>query len=133
MNSIHLAGFLVKQLSLSETDTHEDTFHLSYQSRYPTDDDKLFSILFTVNILSHEKYQLDIAYEALFKTDESITDEFKQSHFIKTNAPAIAYPYLRAFISTLTLNAGHSPILIPTVNFQALANAQQEQKAIDPP
>ena len=39
----------------------------------------------------------------------------------KANAPAIAFPYVRVFISNITLNAGYNPIVLPSFNFIKLA------------
>ena len=57
-----------------------------------------------------------------FITDEQITEEFKHSHFPKINAPAIAYPYLRAYVSNLTLQSGVTPVMLPTINFVKFEN-----------
>ena len=51
-----------------------------------------------------------------------ITEDFKLSSFPKINAPAIAFPYLRAFVSNLTLQSGLEPVILPSINFVQLAN-----------
>jgi len=40
--------------------------------------------------------------------------------FVNINAPAIMFPYVRAFITTLTTNLGNvtSPLIIPTQFFK---------------
>jgi preprotein translocase subunit SecB len=40
--------------------------------------------------------------------------------FVDINAPAIMFPYVRAFITTLTTNLGNvtSPLIIPTQFFK---------------
>jgi preprotein translocase subunit SecB len=66
----------------------------------------------------------DLVVEAVFHfelLEEAITDEFKLSSFPKVNAPAIAFPYLRAFISNLTLQSGLEPVILPSINFVQLA------------
>jgi len=78
-----------------------------------------FLVVFELT-LNVEDANLSIEYEATFETDEIISDEFKNSHFSKVNAPAIAFPYLRAFISTFLLNSGYDPVMLPSVNFAAL-------------
>eukprot|EP01012_Entosiphon_sulcatum_P027701 TRINITY_DN33410_c0_g1_i1.p1 TRINITY_DN33410_c0_g1~~TRINITY_DN33410_c0_g1_i1.p1 ORF type:complete len:158 (+),score=4.83 TRINITY_DN33410_c0_g1_i1:48-476(+) len=57
----------------------------------------------------------------LFESTEKIDDDFIESHFIKVNAPAILYPFIRSYVSTVTINACIPPILIPTLNFSARA------------
>ena len=56
----------------------------------------------------------------LFQVDQIVDEEFKQSDFIKVNAPAIAFPYVRSYISNLTLQSGFAPIILPSVNFVTL-------------
>jgi len=34
--------------------------------------------------------------------------------------PAIAYPLMRSFINTITVNSSLNPVIIPTINFQEL-------------
>jgi len=40
--------------------------------------------------------------------------------FFFMNAPALLFPYLRAFISTLTNLSGFEPINLPTLNMSGL-------------
>ncbi|NOQ35243.1 MAG: preprotein translocase subunit SecB [Methylococcaceae bacterium] len=75
-----------------------------------------FLIIFKLS-LTVDSSRLSIEYAARFSVDGEIDNEFKESHFVKINAPAIAYPFLRAYISNLTLNSGLSPVVLPTVNF----------------
>ncbi len=55
---------------------------------------------------------------AFFSTNFPCDENFLQSDFAKHNAPAIAFPYIRAFISNFTLNSGYNPIILPAFNFQ---------------
>ncbi|QTA93308.1 Uncharacterized protein dnm_094100 [Desulfonema magnum] len=41
---------------------------------------------------------IDIEFACLFKTSELIDDRFKNSHFPKINAPAIAFPFLQSLL-----------------------------------
>lgn len=41
-------------------------------------------------------------------------------NFFFLNAPAILFPYIRAYISTLTNLSGFSPINLPTLNMEGL-------------
>ena len=53
---------------------------------------------------------------AFFEYDSSLTEEQKRTFFMH-NAPAILFPYVRAYISTLTAQAGINTIVLPTINF----------------
>lgn len=60
---------------------------------------------------------LSADYHAIFITNSPITDELLSSSLIKINACAIGFPYLRSFISQLSVNAGIPAIILPTINF----------------
>ncbi len=98
---------------------------MNFKARFSDDNDKIFSIVFTLK-LTNKEFQLEIDSIAHFVTIESINEDFKNSPFLKINAPAIVYPYLRTFVSTLILNMGFSPVILPTVNFVAM-NKQTEK------
>lgn len=58
--------------------------------------------------------------------DDIITDKFKNGSFPAINAPAIAFPYLRSFLSIITMLSGYPPVMLPSVNFVEFAiNAQK--------
>jgi preprotein translocase subunit SecB len=78
-----------------------------------------FSVLLTDN---KRGLNIKLSASALFESKNEITEEFKNSHFIKTNSPAIAFPYLRSFITTLTSNTGFGQVILPTMNFSQMEN-----------
>lgn len=78
-----------------------------------------FSVVFSIKVCTEDKV-IVIEYESFFKTDAQIDDKFKDGSFPYVNAPAIAYPYLRAFVSNLTLNAGYDPVMLTSLNFVAM-------------
>ena len=53
--------------------------------------------------------------EGKFEFNKDLTDSEKDS-FFNINAPAILFPYVRAYISTLTSLSGINPIMLPTIN-----------------
>ncbi|MGC1391140.1 MAG: protein-export chaperone SecB [Bacteroidales bacterium] len=89
-------------------------FAIGYNDQKPHN----YSVNFDLKITESTNYlYLDIKCIAVFETKDPITDEFKESGFIKTNSPAIAFPFLRSFANTLTSNAGINPIILPAFNF----------------
>ncbi|MFO1353560.1 MAG: protein-export chaperone SecB [Acinetobacter sp.] len=61
-------------------------------------------IQFSISLNAENKFQLDCDYEAIFQTDTILNEELvKTEKFLHINAPAIAYPYVRAFISNVLL------------------------------
>lgn len=51
--------------------------------------------------------------------------------FFYSNSLAILYPYIRAMVSTLTLQANVRPIVLPTLNLGKLGCILQKQTKID--
>jgi preprotein translocase subunit SecB len=91
------------------------------------DGSHFFGVTFKVSI---QDKQFDLEVEALYQfelVDEPVTEAFKLSTFPKVNAPAIAFPYLRAFVSNLTLQAGLQPVILPSINFAELAAKSASQ------
>ncbi|MDQ1834679.1 protein-export chaperone SecB [Massilia scottii] len=58
----------------------------------------------------------------------AVTEQILSNTFIQVNAPAIAYPFLRAYISTLTVNSGFEQVLLPPVNFQAIFDKRKKNE-----
>ncbi len=77
-----------------------------------------YSVSFETKITDATKYlSIYVKCVGVFETDMPITPEFKESPFVKLNSPAIAFPFLRSFITTVTTNAGITPIILPAFNF----------------
>jgi preprotein translocase subunit SecB len=110
------------QLSPKTSDHEKNEGNLEFKvgSVFSESSPKSFLITFELQ-LTLDDAVLDIVYDSIFETSEAVDEGFKESHFPKVNAPAIAFPYLRAFISTLLINAGYDSVMLPSINFQALA------------
>ena len=67
-------------------------------------------IFATFNPSGEKKHIFDLTAIAIFKFTEGLSLEKLPDYFYK-NAIAIMFPYLRAFVSTLTLQANTSKIL----------------------
>lgn len=57
-----------------------------------------------------------------FEFESQISEDLKNT-FFNTSAPAILFPYVRAYVSALTSLSGVEPIILPTLN---LANRNAE-------
>lgn len=112
---------LVYQVTTEKQDVTK-SLHTSFdiKSIFPDEAHRRFNIEFIIE-LKNDLFHLKVKSIAHFTTEDPIDDAFKQSSFVKANAPAIAFPYVRAFISNLTLNSGYNPIVLPAVNFIKLA------------
>ena len=124
---IQLKNWKIANLSMSlldeRTKRDNDSFDLESGNFFSDDEENnTFGVAFKLNINDRS---FDLIIEAFFNfeiVDEKITEDFKLSSFPKINAPAIAFPYLRAFVSNLTLQSGLEPVILPYINFVQLAN-----------
>lgn len=108
--------------------TEELSFQLNIEDVFNDSDKKYFGKRFKIELKNEQNgFSLFVDIVGDFKTDDDITDAFKQSHFVKINAPAIAYPYIRSFISFIALNSGYNPITLPTFNFTKIAEKKKAE------
>lgn len=82
---------------------------------------KEFKVIFNLNIGDNRNgnFTIKCKYVTIFITDIEIEDEFLKSAFVRENSLAIAFPYLRSFVMSLTANAGIQPFILPTYNFSS--------------
>lgn len=50
--------------------------------------------------------------------------------FFYPNSLAILFPYIRAFVSTLSLQANSSPMILPTVNLMGLTEVLRDKTSV---
>lgn len=98
-----------------------NSFDLTINHVFENNSTKGFGILFNIEIRDID-FDLNVEILYNFEADTEITDEFKNSDFPKINAPAIAFPFLRAFISNFTLQAGFDSVILPSINFVEFSN-----------
>lgn len=84
-------------------------------------ENQMFHLELSVSISdSSETLKVEIESVGFFKFENIESD--KLSSFLYYNAPAILFPYLRAYISSLTTLSGIKPIVLPTLNLSNLKN-----------
>lgn len=119
----------IERLKIEPIDGEVDkknSFSFTHSCRFDEKEMKLFVISFNFELISGKKYKVEFTHDFYFETDEDVTEEFLKSHYPAVNAPAIAYPYVRAFVATLLLNAGLESVLLPAINFVEHAKSQKE-------
>lgn len=107
----------------------EGKFSLDIKNSFDIEN-KRFFVCFDLT-LNDPRY--DLFTEVIYPfnvIDGGIDETFIASHFPRVNAPAIAFPYLRAMISNITLQAGLKPVMLPSINFaEAKENVPIEEKS----
>ncbi len=107
----------LRNAGYEEEGLQEDVFKLNMLASFISEKPTHFVLFFSALIIQKDIFVLEIEYSALFETTEAIEKDFMKSAFPAVNAPAIAYPFLRSFVSTLCVNAGYGQWILPTVNF----------------
>lgn len=68
---------------------------------------------------------IEIDIVAFFSFDNKIErDQLNKMFFI--NAPAIVFPYLRSYITTLTVLSGIDPVILPTLNLSGIGKELEQ-------
>ena len=97
--------------------------------------------------LKEEEGTYDLSFDTIVKCEETDTiivevsciaqfsfmDRIKFEEipdFFYPNSLAILFPYIRAFVSTLSLQANSSPIILPTVNLMGLTEVLRENTSV---
>lgn len=110
---------LYLQLVLDDhSDKCEDS-GFDYDVQFPDNSSNEFAVIIN-GLIKGDDYRLETAYLALFTIDENLNDKFKESKFPYVNAPAIAYPFFRAYIANILVNSGFEPKYLPSINFEKL-------------
>jgi preprotein translocase subunit SecB len=86
---------------------------------YPESDRHVFRILMEVVIKDERYFVLSINAVGHFELNRELDADLKKQ-FVNINAPAIMFPYVRSFITTLTANMGRTvgTLIIPTQFFK---------------
>ncbi|ENU4318206.1 protein-export chaperone SecB [Acinetobacter baumannii] len=107
-------------VDLDEDESEEFDFRFDYSAHRPdkVDVKNSFAIAFKALLqVPKDSVQCSIVFLAQFHTDTDFEDDFLESKFALINAPAIGYPFLRAFIANTLVNSGYEPLMLPTINF----------------
>jgi preprotein translocase subunit SecB len=102
-------------------------FALNVGNLFNPDNPKAFAVVFKLT-LENPEYDLSVNAAHWFEAEKEITEEFKLSDFPSINAPAIAFPFLRAYVSNLTLQSGYDPAILPSLNFVEMAKKKKTKK-----
>lgn len=93
-------------------------------------DYELFFDFTASNIVNDQKnIVVNVVCKALFHFNNTYSFSDIPEYFY-ANSIAIIFPYVRAFVSTVTLQANIAPIILPTLNLSALRDALKSNTSI---
>ena len=86
---------------------------------YPEGGNQIFKIFMDVSVHCEGFFNLNLVGIGTFEFDKEFEDQKLKKTFVNANAPAIMFPYVRSFVTTLTTNLGNvtGPLVIPTQFF----------------
>lgn len=112
-------------ITFDETKEISDEFNISIKPSGIKDKD-IFKLKLETHISDkHEAYTIFVSMTGLFKFEEIENI----SSFFTLNAPAIMFPYIRSYISSLTSISGVDTVIIPTLNLSSLK--EELEKSIE--
>lgn len=88
-----------------DAENHEYHMHLAFRA---------------INNNADEEVVVQLECLSLFQMEEQVQTIEDIPNFFYANSIAIVYPYLRAFVSTLTLQSNNRPMVLPTMNLSSL-------------
>lgn len=122
VNELHITRKLKSQEQINR-------INFKYFSKPCDYADNVFIVTFDFTLTSDSDFKVVLIQDFFFESDLSLDDDFWKGSFHKINAPAIAYPFLRAFISTVLLNAGLEAINLPSINFVEMSKKMDKDKS----
>lgn len=78
-------------------------------------ENKRFVLHLEVKVFNEEN-TLSIVFKVIAYFIYEGDDEDKVKRFLGQNAPALVFPYIRAFVTNLTALSGIPPLVLPTLN-----------------
>lgn len=86
----------------------------------------IFKLILDVHV-NDEHHYFDVSMEIHGMFEYQSTNMVNLANFICINAPAIMFPYIRAYISTLTSLSGIPTITLPTLNMESVGKQLREK------
>lgn len=77
----------------------------------------LFRVRYYAVITVEGDCEINMKYDFDFKADSEITPGFSKSKTICSDAPTIAYPYIKVYVENLICASGYKPIKMPFIDF----------------
>lgn len=88
-----------------------------------------YELSFETDVYHESKTTINVSCIASFTFNKDVKfDDIPD--FFYPNSLAILFPYIRAFVSTLTLQANTSPLILPTVNLIGLTDELRQNTSI---
>tara|TARA_A100000171_G_scaffold50492_1_gene62111 strand:+ start:1962 stop:2381 length:420 start_codon:yes stop_codon:yes gene_type:complete len=128
-SSFRFIDFLINKSTFSYKSAYQDVNVNIIPSGKLFTKDKTFELTLDVRITEkeiHDEELVRILSTAIFEFEDEVKDKESISSYFLVNAPAIAFPYIRSYIASLTVQSGKQALLLPTYNLSALGDTLKE-------
>jgi preprotein translocase subunit SecB len=131
-HAISLVNFVVTKVDFfvppGEDDLPDSEVGISHKVAFDDNLDRAFMVFIQLRLKSVKEsdFRLNVDAVALFNTNKPIDEQFKNSPLANANAPAIAFPFLRSFMASFTVNAGVPRMFLPSVNFHRVSKVASD-------
>lgn len=131
--SIQFLNFIVRESHISFNEIGDYDISLDFKAHAIVEQSTTKYRLFVETLVKEEsgKVNIAIATESTFDYDESISLEDLKGGLFTKNAPAIIFPYIRAYIASLTALSGVPTMNLPTLNLTKLGESLKDNIEIN--
>lgn len=122
--SIQFLKFTVKEsyISFNEISEYKIKIDFDASAKVVKSINKYFLYLKATISEADTKFNITVDSESIFNYDQDTeVEELSKSLFTK-NAPAIVFPYIRAYIASLTALSGLPTVNLPTLNLTQIGD-----------
>jgi preprotein translocase subunit SecB len=119
-SNFQFKGYIITKsnFELKDGDSNELSIEVGASGEL-IEDEKQFHLTLKVQVKSDdESVSIYVESDATFEYGDIQGEQLNNMLFM--NAPAILFPYLRAYITNLTSYSGVRPIILPTLNLQGI-------------
>lgn len=78
-----------------------------------------FIVIFDLKLTDEESGSISLSLQAVaeFQTSVPVDADFGATSYVQVSGPAIAFPFLRSYVHTVTMHSGAPGIILPALNF----------------
>jgi preprotein translocase subunit SecB len=126
--TIQFVGFKVPESHIVFKKQGEYKINIAFNPRGSVfKSDSIFILKLGIQVKDEDdKFFIELESESTFNfSKDADLDKYLDGLFI-LNAPAIVFPYLRAYITNISAQSGMSPLILPTLNLSKLGKDLKE-------
>lgn len=131
--SIQFLKFFVKESYISFNEIGEYKIKIDFDANATVKQsvNKYHLIIETIISEAEGKLNIRVVSESIFDYDNEISIEELKAGLFTKNAPAIVFPYIRAYIASLTAISGVPTLNLPTLNLTKLGEQVLDKMTIE--